>query len=835
MYYTLVSQSNGQYQYAFTLKLYMRCNSGRQFNNPTTVSIFDRVTTQRIQDLTISLTSQGQISLPANSNPCIFNPPTVCYDVGYYNFTVTLPASANGYVLSSQVNYRIAGINNLEQGYGLIGALYSAEIPGTAAASNNSAHFTGSDLVILCENNPMSYSFAAEDSDGDQLQYSFCMAYQSGSGSNAGPTPPPPFSSVPYASGFSESSPLGSAVHVNANTGLITGTAPASGVYVVTVCVQEIRNGTVIATQRKDLQVFIAPCNLVAAMLEPDYMLCGNTRTIFLKNGISNPLIQSYNWRITNQAGSQVYATASETLSYTFADTGSYTVQLSINANQQCSDATTSIIRVYPGFSPDFTINGICVNKPTRFFDASTTVYGTVDSWNWNFGDLSSPTNTSNLQNPVHTYPGQGTRNVNLIVTNSKGCRDTVDKIVSIIDKPPIGLAFRDTLICVNDALQLHASGGGLFSWIPQINITNANTPDPTVSPTTTTTYIVKLDDNGCLNTDSVRVRVTDHVSVLAMNDTLICSGDTIRLRMVSDGLKYAWSPSSQFIDATAPNPIAITPSTTTYQVMAMIGGCSATDQVVVNAVPYPSVFAGIDTTICFGTIAMLHGSSNGSSFSWSPAGLSGGSTLDPVARPPATTTYILSVIGNNGCPKPAHDTVVVTVRPPILAFAGRDTAVVVNQPLQLHASGGTIYQWSPPLYLSAVNIPDPIAIFNSESAQIRYRVLAYEGACVDSAFIMVRIFKTPPVIFVPNAFTPNGDGLNDLLKPIAAGMQQIEKFSIYNRWGYQVFSTSINGLGWDGKINGRDQGSGTYVWMVKALDYQGKPYFQKGTVTLIR
>ncbi len=75
----------------------------------------------------------------------------------------------------------------------------------------------------------------------------------------------------------------------------------------------------------------------------------------------------------------------------------------------------------------------------------------------------------------------------------------------------------------------------------------------------------------------------------------------------------------------------------------------------------------------------------------------------------------------------------------------------------------------------------------------------------------------------------------NDILKPIAAGMQRIELFNVYNRWGQIVFSTSINGKGWDGTINGQQQSAGTYVWMVKAVDYTGKPYMQKGTVVLIR
>ncbi|HWJ29566.1 MAG TPA: hypothetical protein VNS32_23710, partial [Flavisolibacter sp.] len=248
MYYTLTGNSGGQYQYSVVLKLYMRCNSGRQFNDPTIVAVFDRLTYSHIEDVSVSLSQRQIISLP-NNNPCVSDPPDVCYEVGFYYFNITLPASTNGYVLSSQVNFRIAGISNLIPNYGTIGATYTAEIPGSDQASNNSAQFVGSDLVMICANNSFQYSFAAKDLDGDRLQYSFCGAYVSGTSGNATPPPPPPYAYVPYGSGFSASTPLGGKVQIDSRTGLITGIAPSEGIYVVSVCVQEIRNGLVIATQ----------------------------------------------------------------------------------------------------------------------------------------------------------------------------------------------------------------------------------------------------------------------------------------------------------------------------------------------------------------------------------------------------------------------------------------------------------------------------------------------------------------------------------------------------------------------------------------------------------
>jgi gliding motility-associated-like protein len=155
---------------------------------------------------------------------------------------------------------------------------------------------------------------------------------------------------------------------------------------------------------------------------------------------------------------------------------------------------------------------------------------------------------------------------------------------------------------------------------------------------------------------------------------------------------------------------------------------------------------------------------------------------------------------------------------------------------LQLNASGGENYEWTPPTGLNNITIANPISSLNGNIDSIRYKVYVTDLlGCLDSATMLVKIFRTNPQIFVPTGFTPNGDGLNDVLKPIAVGIDRIEYFRVYNRWGQLVFSTTVNGHGWDGQISGKPQTTNTFVWLVKAVDYTGKPVFQKGTSTLIR
>ncbi len=843
MYYRYNGVGTAGYSYTVTLKLFMRCNSGRQFPDPAIISIFNKSDNSRFRDVSVNMTSRETIKLNGNENPCITDPPEVCYEVAYYTFTVTLPASAAGYTMASEVNYRIRGISNLRASQ--VGATYTCDVPGTNggvnAPANHSATFTGSDLVIVCSNNFFSYSFAAEDNDNDQLRYSFCKAYASTTGGvNGVPAGSPPYMGLPYNTPeFDETAPLGLSVSIDPITGLITGVAPSAGIYVVTVCADEIRNNVVIATQRKDVQINITDCSIAGARLEKDYMVCRSSRSLTINNLSNSPLIVSFDWTVFNPAGNPVFSTTNQVLTYNFPVDGIYRVRLIVNKDQQCSDTADAPVYVFPGTVTNFNAAGICITKPTLFTDQSSSPSGTVNSWQWDFGEPSTTADISLIKNPVYTYPETGTKIIKLTITVSNGCRDTVSKTITVIDKPPITLAFRDTLICLNDQLQLQAAGNGSFNWSPAVNLVNPGSPTPIVSPATTTKYYVDLNSDGCLNRDSVLVRVVDHVTLQLMGDTTICTNDTIALRVQSDGLKYAWTPAGQLLDPAAQSPLAITPGTTVYQVLATIGGCSTNGSIRVTTVDYPTVNAGADTTICYQTSAQLLAFTNAISWQWSPASsLSNASTaLNPVATPPTTTNYVLTAYRlNSGCPKPSRDSVLITVLPPIIPFAGNDTAVIIGQPLQLNATGGERYEWSPAAYLTASNIPNPVAVFTEPSAGIRYKVKAYNSAgCADSSYINIKVFATGPTVFVPSAFTPNNDGKNDLLIPIAVGMQRLDYFNIYNRWGQLVYSAAELGRGWNGRVGGHMQTSNTYVWTVKAIDYRGVAYFAKGMVTLVK
>jgi gliding motility-associated-like protein len=823
----------------------MICNpSSGQLSNPINFSIFNASNNQLNQNLSVSITNQYNLG-KALDEPCITGDQSGCYYtvVIYEAASVELPSSPEGYIIAYQRCCRINGINNIVNS-GSVGNTFFTNIPGTNSGfqTNSSPAFLVNDTAVVCSDSYFQYSFQATDRDGDSLAYSFCDAYEGASQASPAPVTAanPPYNFVPYQAPFSGTQPMGSGVNINSSTGLISGIAPtASGEYVVCVCVREYRNGTLIGITRKELHIRVGDCDLATPVLNPRGVTCDGFTINFQNDDPSpSPLIQTYFWDFgVPSLADDTSILASP--SYTYPDTGVYVVKLITNKYGQCSGIDSTIIRVYPGFFPGFIYAGACVTKPIQFTDTTRTNYGIIDTWSWNFGDSPTLADTSHLQNPLWTYSSPGPKTATLVVSNSKGCIDTAQAIVDVVDKPALSLAFRDTLICTPDNVTLNATGTGAFSWTPLINIVNANTASPTVSPVTNTWYYVNLDDNGCENDDSVLVRVTNGVNLTMRPDTTICLTDPVQLTATTNALNFQWTPAATIDNPNILNPIATpTAASTVYTLLARIGtSCVATGSVTINTVPYPMALAGPDQVLCYNTAGQLNGSHNGISFSWSPTTyLSDPTILNPIVTPPRTTTYVLTSFDNRGCPKPGRDSIVVTVNPRVRAFAGFDTIVVVGQPLQLQGSGGVTYQWTPSTGLSNPNIANPIGVYGNNVDSVKYKLVVRDAAgCPDSAYVTVRVFKVKPTVFVPTAFTPNGDGLNDVVRPIMVGIRKLNYFSIYNRWGEMVFTTTQNKKGWDGTLGGREQSTAVFVWMVSAEDYTGAPVFLKGTVTLIR
>lgn len=837
-------------RYQFTMRLYRECTSGGQqlAGESVTIGIYSKANNALIAQIPLSPNQTG-ITILRNTPgaiPCLTNNIDVCYQIGEWEGAVDLPKNNEGYY-ASWVRYTRTDMLNVTGGF--VGATFLADIPGRALISNgtnNSARFVVRDTAIICRDKNFSIDYSASDADGDSLAYKFVAALdgQGGSGSNPNPIPQTSITTLlqpplTYSGNFSGNQPLGSLVIINPRTGIISGRAPGiPGKYVLCVAAEEWRNGVKIAESRKDFIITIGDCDFAEANLNPNTRAFCESFTYNFENGSTSSSIQGYLWDFGVPL-SPLNNSSLATPSFTFPDTGIYKVKLTVFGPNGCNATDSLELGIFPGFTARANIVGTCFLNPYQFRDSSITAYGSLNSFRWDFGNLFATNDTSRLRIANYTYPSAGTYTVQYIVGNTKGCVDTADVVLTVRDRPQISLPFKDTLICNVDTLPLVVNtNAGVVSWQPNINIINPNSSNPLVFPRDSIQYIVTVNDDGCISRDTVRVNVLPFISVSLPPDTTICKTDSIVLRTVSEGLRYTWSPSTGLSSDVVKQPKAAPLVRTTYRVIANLGDfCIDTAFITVQPVPYPQVDATGSDTLCFGQQTQIVATMDGTSFTWSPIdGLINANTLTPIARPNRSMQYIIQVNDVLGCPKPSFDTVFVRVIPEVLAFAGNDTSVVVGQPLQLNAYGGTNFQWSPSIGLSSTSIANPIANYTGNVDSVRYivRVSTPEG-CSDTTDIKVRIFKTGPDIFVPSGFTPNADGRNDVLRPVPVGIKQLVYFRVYNRLGELVYTTNTIGQGWDGVYKGVKQASGTFVYTAEGIDFQDKTVVRNGTAVLIR
>jgi gliding motility-associated-like protein len=216
----------------------------------------------------------------------------------------------------------------------------------------------------------------------------------------------------------------------------------------------------------------------------------------------------------------------------------------------------------------------------------------------------------------------------------------------------------------------------------------------------------------------------------------------------------------------------------------------------------------------------------------WSFGDAQGATSQNPTHayRRAGNYTATLWALASNGC---LSDTVAAPMMVhEAFADAGNDTIVLNGVPFQLSGSGNGMAKWTPSTGLDRDNIVTPTATLSNDQ-RYEFTVTTPEG-CVAKDSVRIEVFKGS-AIYVPTAFTPNGNGLNDELKPAYVGIKKLYYFAIYNRWGQEVFRTTERARGWDGRHSGKAAGTGTFVWMLRAEDIVGKRYTLKGTFVLVR
>jgi gliding motility-associated-like protein len=751
----------GTSRYSVTMRLFTEC--GQACGGGTSVAcppesviigIFINASPfDRVIDITLPKVTEPLINLTTYP-PCITQTPTVCYKVNTYRAEVQMTNNTAGYRMSYQNCCRISSLNVLNNAPSINsvpGSTYEAVLPGTNLlpnSSNSCAVMDLRDTALVCRNNPFVLPFSASDIDDDSLSYRFEAAFNGGGFTSNLDQPPgnPRYGFVDYRAGFSGVQPLGNQVSIDPTTGVISGIAPGqSGAYVICVVVTEWRNGIAIAEHRKDFTLAVEECDIPKARLTPQDETCdGFTRRF---SNTANGNVNTWFWDF-GVTGINTDTSILAAPTFTYQDTGKYTIKLVVNRGTACADSSTYNVWVYPGFFPGLKVQTpICRNTPVQFFDYTRTNYGQVLGWRWHFGNANN--DSSLLQNPTFIYTTAGTYRIKLDVSNSYGCTGFIDTSIIVNDLPPLTVIPKDTTYCALDSVQLSATGPGTFSWTPNTKIIFANTSGPTVFPTSLTKYYVTITDaNGCRSVDSVRVNpVNNLTNSITASATNICAEDTITLTgnsNYSTNVTWQWAPASTVASTATKITKAFPGVNTTYSLLTTWGrGCksTATLPITVKALAVPN--AGPGGFICKGQSSLQLQASGGVSYQWTPAaGLNNPNIANPVASPTETTTYKVAV-GVAGCNKTKTDSVIVLVRQLPEANLVDDTLICSIDTLRLLTNPAHNYVWSPDYMINSLTVKSPL--ISPDVPTTYYTTLTDVFGCInkDSVFVDVKLFVT--------------------------------------------------------------------------------------------
>jgi gliding motility-associated-like protein len=444
--------------------------------------------------------------------------------------------------------------------------------------------------------------------------------------------------------------------------------------------------------------------------------------------------------------------------------------------------------------------------------------------------------------NTTGIFPGLGMGNYTISAADMSGQVAPAQTTSIYNSSPPSIDATATASLCEvsNGTIHVNYSGGGQTPITYALG-TGAYQSSPDFTNVAAGAYTVYAQDAyHCISPTGAIVPLSIDLTLTMPNDTVICQGTQALLQPITNATIFAWTPTAGLSNTTIADPVATPATTTTYTLTATLGVCtSIPETVTVSVLPAPVASAVSPVGTCYGKSVELQGS-GGASYQWSPSTyLSNAEQQDPImVNPHSSVTYDLLVVGANGCTSLEPAKVVVNVVPPLKVFAGDDTSVVVGQSVPLDALdvdgvGFTSYAWTPVSGLSNANVANPTALV-SESITYTVTATAPDG-CQGVDSMTIKAFTSQADIFVPNAFTPNNDGHNDLLRAIPIGITQFKYFTVYNRWGQQVFTTTNASLGWDGTLSGHVLLPGTFVWVAAGVDYTGRLVERKGVVILIR
>ncbi|CAN5387627.1 hypothetical protein BH09BAC5_BH09BAC5_20590 [soil metagenome] len=576
--------------------------------------------------------------------------------------------------------------------------------------------------------------------------------------------------------------------------------------------------------------------------------------------------ITSTTWDFGDPASAGNNTSAIINPSHTFTANGTYTVTITVTSSNGCSSTTTQTITVVPPPTAAFTANTVCQNSPMQFTNQSLNAV----TYHWDFGTTAT-NDTSNLSNPTYTYTSNGNYTVTLI-TNPGPCSDTSTVTVTV-DPAPV-VAFTAPAVCFGNTTvftdQSIISSGTITSWhwdfgVGSTTTDTSNLQNPTYAYGAPGTYTVTLtcySANGCSFYLSQPV-IVNALPVANFSTSAACQGFPTTLTDLSVPnagtiSTWSWNFGDASPNSALQNPSHTYPNDSTFNTTLIVTntpGCVDTFTLAVTINPLPIVaFAGDTlagcpihcvnftdlTTVATGSV---------SAWTWD----FGDSTSTSSQQNPShcfvqtgAYTITLTTVSNNGCTTTLVMPNYVTVYPvPVASFSATPMVTSILSPNvifnDLSQGSPVIWHWDfgdPSTDSDTSNHQNTSYEFSSEYGA-HYNVnliVTNQYGCVDDTTIEI-IIEPDFSFFIPNAFTPNGDGINEGFFGQGYGITKYEIW-IFDRWGNLIFTTKDINEAWDGSVQGRGGDlvqQDVYVWKVVLSDVFDKQHKYIGHVSVIR
>lgn len=466
------------------------------------------------------------------------------------------------------------------------------------------------------------------------------------------------------------------------------------------------------------------------------YTVCANQTAIY---NVEASLGSIINWNVLG--GTIISGGTSDTITVTWKDTTVGVIR-AIETSACTPDTAKQIITIQKQPVAAAGIDSsICLG--TKISIGATALPAYTYLWKPSTG-----LNDSTSSKPFAT-PNANTEYILYVTSGTGTCNSDTDTVNVLVNSVNITAA-NDTSLCVGNNLILSVTENSKYkyTWTPGSNMNDSSLAKPVAAPPNSTTYIIAVVDTttGCIDKDSVYVKVDSLPDANAGLDITICSGDSAQLN-ASGGNLYKWSPAAGLNDTVIANPFAFPTDTTTYSVNVTntITGCSKTDTIIVNVISDTvNAFAGLDKSICIGDSIQLL-ASGGVNYKWFPsAGLSDSSIANPIFKLNTSSTYFV-VVSTGSCVTDTDDVTVNVVLPPP-ANAGNDSEICIEDSVNIGSTGNILYNytWNPVSGLDNSSIAKPFA---SPASTTNYTLTVTDSiGCTTQDSVVITVNPKPVI-----------------------------------------------------------------------------------------